>query len=200
VKEIRVATANKNKMRELKQMLEPLGYSVRGTEDLADFDVVEDGDTFEANAIKKARALCEITGTATVADDSGLEVDALGKKPGVHSARYAGVVGSDRDRANRVKLIEAMRDVPDGERAGRFRCALVYLEPGCDPIVFHGTLEGEIGREERGDNGFGYDPIFIIPGDGRTAAELPSDEKNLISHRGQAVKQLLAFLESHTTE
>lgn len=191
---LRIATTNTNKLRELRQMLGPLGYEVDGIEDLG-LDIVEDGDTFAANAIIKARTVCEITGQPAVADDSGLVVDALGGRPGVHSARYAGVQGPDRDRANRVKLAEEMARVPDGERAARFVCVIAYLEPGAEPHIFRGVLEGAIGREERGNNGFGYDPMFVIPNDGRTAAELEADEKNAISHRGQATRALVEFLQ-----
>jgi XTP/dITP diphosphohydrolase len=193
VTRLRIATTNAGKLRELRQMLEPLGYQVDDIGDLG-LDIVEDGDTFAANAIIKARAVCEVTGEPAVADDSGLVVDALDGRPGVHSARYAGVQGPDRDRANRVKLVEEMAAVPDGERSARFVCAIAYLEPGGEPHIFRGTLEGAIGREERGENGFGYDPVFVIPNDGRTAAELASDEKNAISHRGQAIRGFVDFL------
>ena len=192
---LRIATTNANKLRELRQMLEPLGYQVDGIDDLG-LEIIEDGDTFAANAIIKARAVCNVTGEPAVADDSGLVVDALGGRPGVHSARYAGVQGADRDRANRVKLLEEMAPVADGERAARFVCAIAYLEPDRDPHIFRGTLEGAIGREERGNNGFGYDPVFVIPDDGRTAAELPATEKNAISHRGQAIRAFVEFLKA----
>ncbi len=192
---LRVATTNRNKLRELREMLEPLGYQIHGIDDLG-LDIVEDGETFAANAILKARAVCAATGQPAVADDSGIVVDALDGRPGVRSARYAGVQGADRDRANRVKLLEEMRAVPDGERGARFVCALALVEPGGEPRIFRGTLEGAVGREERGANGFGYDPVFVIPNDGRTAAELSLDEKNAISHRGHAVRALVEFLRS----
>jgi len=195
VSHLRIATTNTNKLRELRQMLAPLGYQVDGIEDLG-LEIVEDGDTFAANAIIKARAVCDVTGQPAVADDSGLVVDALDGRPGVHSARYAGVQGADRDRANRIKLLAEMEPVADGERAARFVCAIAYIEPGREPHIFRGTLEGHIGRDERGDNGFGYDPVFVIPDDGRTAAELAADEKNAISHRGQATRDLVDFLKT----
>jgi len=191
---LRVATKNPGKLRELREMLTPLGYEVRGVDDLPDFDVVEDGATFEANAIKKAEALLAATGEAAVADDSGLEVEALGGAPGVHSARYAEENGGDQDAANRHKLLEALHGVEESQRGARFVCALVYLAPGEEPQVFHGELRGRIGHEERGSNGFGYDSIFLVEGDTRTSAELSPDEKNAISHRGRALRALLEVL------
>jgi XTP/dITP diphosphohydrolase len=189
-----VATTNAGKLREFRQILEPLGFDVLGIDDLEGLDIVEDGETFADNALIKARAVSRATAAPAVADDSGLEVDALGKGPGVHSARYAGVLGPERDRANRIKLLEALAKVPHAERRARFVCALAWCEPGCEARLFRGELEGIIGTQERGNNGFGYDPVFIIPGDGRTVAELPPGDKNAISHRGHAIRQLLTFL------
>ena len=193
---LRVGTKNPGKLRELSQMLEPVGIEVRGVDDLDGFDPVEDGDTFEANAIKKAMALLDLTGEPAVADDSGLVVDALGGRPGVHSARYAGIDGPEQDAANRVKLLEELQGVSDAERTARFVCALAYCLPGGEPVVFHGTFEGRIGHEERGDNGFGYDSIFVVPEVGRTSAEISPDEKNALSHRGEALRKLLEYLKS----
>lgn len=194
MKQIRVATTNPGKLRELREMLAPLGYEVLGVEDFPDFHVVEDGDTFAANAIKKAAALCELTGGPAVADDSGIVVDALAGRPGVHSARYAGVAPPDHDRANRQKLLAEMKNVPADQRSARFVCALAYCRPGHPPQVFEGTLEGTIGYEERGEHGFGYDSIFVVAGDTRTAAEIGPHEKHAISHRGQALRAWLNAL------
>ncbi len=197
-----VASKNLGKLREFRDMLQPLGISVHGAAELADFEVEEDGNTFLANAIKKAQALVAKTGEPAVADDSGLVVDALGGAPGVHSARYAELdqgakASGDQDANNRKKLLGAMRAIPDGERSARFVCTLAYLEPGSEPRVFTGTLEGRIGHTERGDGGFGYDPLFVVtegPNAGKTAAELAPQDKHAISHRGKALRALLAWM------
>jgi XTP/dITP diphosphohydrolase len=191
---LRIATSNAGKLREFREMLEPLGVEVAGLEDLPAYHVLEDGETFRANAIKKARALVDLTGEPAIADDSGLVVDALGGAPGVHSARYAGVDDASKDAANRKKLLAALSATPEGERAARFVCALCYLARGCEPRLFEGVCEGVIGREERGNNGFGYDPIFVVPELGRTMAELTGEQKNARSHRGRALALLLAYL------
>ena len=195
MKHIRIATKNLHKLREFREMLEPLGYEVAGTSRIRGFDVVEDGATFRDNAVKKARALAELTGEPAVADDSGLVVDALGGGPGVHSARYSGVDGKHKDAANRKKLLEALASVPDEKRAARFVCALAYVVPGREPLVVEGRCEGVIGHEERGSGGFGYDPLFVVRDHGgRTMAELTPDEKNAVSHRGRALQALLIGL------
>jgi XTP/dITP diphosphohydrolase len=196
VKAIRVGTSNPGKLREFREILEPLGFSVVGIEDLEGFDVVEDGDTFEANAVKKALAVLERTGEPALADDSGLMVDALGGEPGVHSARYAGITGPGKDAANRQKLLRALHGVADLQRTARFACALAYCVAGEAPHLFRGVLEGRIGHRERGSHGFGYDSLFEIPAYGRTAAEVPADLKHAVSHRGQALRALTAFLEA----
>jgi XTP/dITP diphosphohydrolase len=193
VKRLRVATTNLGKLREFREMLLPLGYDVLGIDDVAPFEVVEDAPTFAGNAEKKARALLARTGEAALADDSGLEVDALDGAPGVHSARYAGVSGPGQDAANRQKLLQAMREVPAERRSARFHCALAYVDADGELTLFHGTLEGHIGTSERGTGGFGYDALFVLP-DGRTLAELPSADKHAISHRGRALRALLAHL------
>lgn len=188
-----MATENAHKLREVREMLEPLGYRVRGVEEVAGYAVVEDGETFEANALEKARVLSELTGAPAFADDSGIEVDALDGRPGVYSARYAGVDGADQDRANLEKLLEELDGVPEPERTARYVCALAYVVPGRDPEMFRGTLEGRIIDAPRGSGGFGYDPIFLLPHRGLTVAEISADEKHAISHRGKAVR---AFVES----
>jgi XTP/dITP diphosphohydrolase len=192
---LRVATQNAHKLRELREMLEPRGWQVLGTEDIPGFEVVEDGATFRDNAVKKARALCERTGEAALADDSGLVVDALGGEPGVHSARFSGVDGAGKDAANRAKLLSVLAAVPDPERTARFVCALAWIEPGRDPLVVEGRCEGAIGHVERGGGGFGYDPLFLVrEHPGRTMAELAPAEKNAVSHRGRALEALLLAL------
>lgn len=187
---LRVATRNPGKLREFVEILAPLGYDVRGVDDLSAFQVEEDGDTFAANALKKAETLMRLTGEPAVADDSGLVVDALGGAPGIHSARYAGVAPPDHDAANRAKLVAALAAVPAAARTARFVCAIAYCAPGCRPVTCNGALEGQINTEERGGQGFGYDPLFVPVGETRTLAEISSDEKHRISHRGQALRAL----------
>jgi XTP/dITP diphosphohydrolase len=195
MKSLRIATQNAHKLREFREMLEPRGFVVHGVDDLPGFAVVEDGETFAANAVKKARALCELTGEAAVADDSGLVVDALHGAPGVHSARYSGVDGPEKDAANRRHLLAALSGIPDTRRTAHFACALAYLEPGGEPLVVEGRCEGAIGHVERGSGGFGYDPLFLVrEHPGRTLAELSSAEKHAVSHRGRALVALLEAL------
>ena len=159
-------------------------------------EAVEDADTFEGNARLKAVSLVEATGLAALADDSGLEVDALGGAPGVWSARYAGEGASDAD--NVAKLLAALADRPDpAERTARFRCVLVLCRPDGSELVASGTVEGHIAAAPRGPGGFGYDPVFVPnEGDGRTFGEMTQDEKHAISHRGRALRDLLAQLDA----
>ncbi|MBI5507191.1 MAG: RdgB/HAM1 family non-canonical purine NTP pyrophosphatase [Deltaproteobacteria bacterium] len=194
MRSLRVGTTNPGKLEELRQLLAPAGYTVRGIDDLEGFAVIEDGATFAVNAVKKAEAVVAATGEAAVADDSGLVVDALNGAPGVHSARYAGVVGPGQDAANRRKLLEALAGVAPDRRSARFVCALAYCRPGEAPHVVTKTVEGAIGFEERGHNGFGYDSLFILSAYGRTAAEVSAEEKHRVSHRGQAIRALAEFL------
>lgn len=195
------ASTNPGKVREVKQVLEPLGFEVVGLDsvgsDLA--EPHEDGDTFEANARIKAVAYAKATGTACLADDSGLEVDALGGAPGVHSARYAGSEGTrvERDARNNEKLMHELRLRPSAPRTARFVCALCFAKP--DGTVLgesRGTFDGEITFEPRGSNGFGYDPLLLVPELGRTSAELSPDEKNARSHRGAALRALIDKLDT----
>lgn len=183
---LRVASRNAGKLRELRELLEPHGYEVHGLDDLRDLDLVEDGDTFEANAMRKAQTVMHATGAAALADDSGLQVDALDGAPGIHSARFSGASGADVDAHNRAHLLRLLDGVTDQRRSARFVCVLAYCRPGESPRFYRGELEGHITRRERGTNGFGYDPIFQLS-DGRTLAELSSPEKNAISHRGRAL-------------
>jgi len=201
VTEILIATGNRHKLKEIRQMLEGTSFVAVGLDSVPDApEVVEDRDSFQGNADKKARTLAEHTGRITVADDSGLVVDALDGAPGIYSARFAGVSGDGADEANNDLLLEKLEDVPDADRTARFRCALAVVTPDGRARYSDGTVEGRIGHERRGTNGFGYDPLFLLEGDpaGRTTAELPSAEKNAISHRGRALRSLLPILEELT--
>jgi XTP/dITP diphosphohydrolase len=155
-------------------------------------EVVEDGETFEENALKKARVMAYSTGIVTLADDSGLCVDALDGRPGVHSARYAGDNASDEEKYLRV--LEEMEGVPDSGRSARFVCALALVAPDGDEKLFRGVCEGRITREPRGSSGFGYDPIFYFEEAGCTFAEMDRESKNRVSHRGRALRQFADFL------
>lgn len=152
-------------------------------------EIVEDADTFEGNAYLKAKAVAEATGMIAVADDSGLEVDALSGAPGVHSARYAGVHGDDD--ANNRKLIEALADVPEGKRTARFVSAICVVRPDGESVTVRGTVEGRILREKRGSGTFGYDPLFYYEPYGKTFAEMDGSAKNAVSHRGNALALLM---------
>lgn len=186
-----LATGNAGKVRELASLLRDFGLDIVAQTDVGVESAEETGLTFIENAILKARHAAAITGLPTIADDSGLAVDALGGAPGIYSARYAGVDASDLNNLN--KLLVALKEVPDGQRQAQFHCVLVYLRHADDPtpLVFHGVWPGEITHEPAGEGGFGYDPIFYVPSVGKTAAELTREEKSAISHRGQALKQLL---------
>jgi XTP/dITP diphosphohydrolase len=189
-----VATRNAGKLKEIRRLLESSGIEVLGMESFVDLpEVVEDGETFRANAEKKARAVAQWTGCLALADDSGLEVAALGGLPGVHSAYYAGPVANDA--ANNVKLLEALADIA-APRLAAFVCTMALCEPAGPCRFFVGRLEGEILATPRGAGGFGYDPLFLVPDFGKTLAELPLEEKNSISHRGRALRQVVEFLNS----
>lgn len=188
-----VATNNPGKIQEYKELLadSPLPYEIEleitfpGQEGLA-FEVDETGETFEENAHLKALAFARASGLLTLADDSGLEVDALGGAPGVHSARYGGPHADDVDRYQ--KLLDALSEVPAGRRSARFRCVVALAQPDGTVRMADGTCEGEIGFAPRGEHGFGYDPVFVVAGyGGRTMAELTPEVKNRISHRARAV-------------
>lgn len=190
-----VATTNPGKLAEFRSLLEGAPVELVTVSDVlgAPLDVVEDGQTFEDNARKKAQAVADATLMLTIADDSGLEVEALGGEPGVRSARYAG----DRvtDAENNAALLRALAEVPAEGRRARFRCVLCMIDPwsGSEStvILVEGTCEGAIAASPRGSGGFGYDPLFIVAGgDGRTMAEMPDDEKNAISHRARALAAL----------
>ena len=194
-----VASRNRKKLAELRRVLDASGLSgltLLSLDDVAPFhEAPETGVTFEENAVAKARDAFRATGLASVADDSGLEVDALNRMPGVLSARWAGVHGDDT--ANTALLLAQLRDVPDERRGGAFvsACALVYGAGDVQKeVVVRGTWPGSITREPRGDGGFGYDPVFLPEGSSRTAAELTSQEKDAASHRGRALALLAQAL------
>ncbi len=189
-----LATNNAGKVRELSEIMRKakLDITVRGLMDYPGYQAPEEnGDSFGENARIKAVAAAEALGEVALADDSGLCVDALGGAPGVYSARFAGQ-GHDDD-ANIKKLLERMKDVPDGQRQARFVCSLCLAFPNGDFFVAEGDCVGTIARERRGKNGFGYDPVFLLP-DGRMMAELSGTEKNLISHRGAAYQLVMPQL------
>lgn len=189
-----LASNNDGKRREIEQLLQPVGVRLHAQAEFGVDAVAETGLTFVENAILKARHASAASGLPAIADDSGLEVDALQGAPGIHSARYAGADADDR--ANCAKLLEALTEVPQGHRQARFQCVLVYLRHAEDPtpVICQGTWEGRILTEPRGDQGFGYDPLFWVPGQNRSAAELDPGAKNGLSHRGQALAQLLPAL------
>jgi len=191
--ELLVATRNQGKLKEIRALLAPLQVTVRGLADFPELpEIVEDGLTFAANAEKKAATIARLTGRLTLADDSGLEVAALGGAPGIHSARYAGADADDA--ANNRKLLATMAALPPAQRAAGFVCVMALCVPDGSCRTFAGRLEGEIIREPRGTEGFGYDPLFVVAGQQRTLAEIPLDEKNRISHRAQALAQVVAVL------
>ncbi|WP_413534489.1 XTP/dITP diphosphatase [Rahnella inusitata] len=189
-----LATGNAGKVRELAHLLADFGLDVVAQTELGVESAEETGLTFIENAILKARHAAAETGLPAIADDSGLAVDFLGGAPGIYSARYAGVDASDQQ--NLDKLLVALKDVPPGQRAAQFHCVLVYMRHAEDPtpLVCHGSWPGEIAFAEAGAGGFGYDPIFYVPELGKTAAELTREEKSAVSHRGQALKLLLAAM------
>lgn len=189
-----LASSNPGKLRELSALLEPLGIDLVSQRDLAIEGADETGTTFIENALQKARHACRLTGLPAIADDSGIAVDALNGAPGVHSARYAGVDASDSD--NNDKLLHALAHAND--RSAHYYCVIVFLESADDPapLVATGRWDGQIVDEPRGENGFGYDPYFLVEACSMTAAELPAEVKNRLSHRGQAVAELISLLDT----
>ena len=188
------ATGNENKMKEIREILGALPLEILSMKEAGvSADIVEDGKTFEENALIKARAICKLAGEMVLADDSGLEIDYLNKEPGIYSARYMG-----EDTSYHIKnksLIDRLEGVPDEKRTARFVCAIAAVFPDGKELVVRGTVEGIIGYEEKGENGFGYDPIFYLPERGCTTADLPPEEKNSISHRGNALRLMKELLE-----
>ena len=186
-KKVIFATSNEGKMKEVRSILEDLGMEVLSMKEAGIFaDVVEDGTTFEENAIIKATEIQKVCGHIVLADDSGLEIDYLNKEPGIYSARYMG-----EDTSYKIKnqsLIDRLEGVEDEKRTARFVCAIAAAFPDGTVEVTRGTIEGRIGYEEKGENGFGYDPIFYVPEYGCTTAELSLEQKNEASHRGKALR------------
>ncbi len=193
-----LASNNSAKLQELAALLEGLPCEIVNQSAFAVPAADETGLTFVENAILKARHACAHTELAAIADDSGLEVDALGGAPGVHSARYAGPNASDTD--NNASLLAALEEIPDARRSARFRCVVVYLRHARDPapIIGQGVWEGEILHAPRGAHGFGYDPLFYVPSHQCPSAELPSQTKNRISHRARALRRLARLMRRNT--
>lgn len=189
-----LASGNPGKVREINQLLAGGGLEVLPQSEFGVPDIEETGLTFVENAILKARNAAKHTGLPAIADDSGLEVDALQGAPGIYSARYAGEGASDRD--NLEKLLEQLGDLPEQDRGARFQCLMVFMRHALDPtpMIFQGTWEGRILFQPRGESGFGYDPVFFVPDRGCSSAQLAPEVKNAISHRGQALRKLVAAL------
>lgn len=188
-KTIIFATGNEGKLKEIRMVLADLDVTVLSMKEAGvDVEIIEDGTTFEENAVIKAKTIMQETGKLTLADDSGLEIDALNKEPGIYSARYLG-----EDTSYHIKnktLIERLAGVPDEKRTARFVCAVAAAFPDGTVETVRATMEGRIGYEEKGSNGFGYDPIFYLPDYDCMSAELPLTEKNKISHRGKALRMI----------
>ena len=190
MKEIILASNNPNKLREMQAKLSAFGIEVLSQKEAGiDIDVEETGTTFEENACLKASNIYDIAKRAVIADDSGLEIDALDGAPGVYSHRFAGENATDADRIN--KVLTLLKDVPEEKRTARFHSCICFVDEAGEKHIFHGIAEGKIGYEPVGENGFGYDPIFIY--EGKTFAQLTGEEKNKVSHRGRAVQELVDY-------
>lgn len=188
------ATGNENKMKEIRMILADLGMPICSMKEAGiDVDIVEDGSTFEENAIIKATEIAKLTGDIVLADDSGLEIDYLNKEPGIYSARYAGV-DTSYDIKNQM-LLDRLEGVPDEKRTARFVCVIACVFPDGTVETARGTIEGIIGHEIAGENGFGYDPIFYLPEYKCTTAELEPEKKNELSHRGKALRAMRTIME-----
>ncbi len=193
--EIVLATRNKKKIEEIVRITADLPITILSLGDFPDCpETVEDRETFEGNATKKAAEVCRCTGKIALADDSGLAVDALAGAPGVYSARYAGEGANDV--RNNEKLLFELRDVPPGARTARFVCCMALAFPNGSLVTFFGEARGSITREPKGKTGFGYDPVFLPDGFTRTFAEMAGEEKDRLSHRGKAIEKLAQFLHS----
>lgn len=185
MKKLIIATKNSGKAKEVALILEGMGYEIVSLADYPDAPKVEEtGKTFIKNAIIKAKTYADFTGELTLADDSGLEVDALNGAPGVFSSRFA-----PTDEERNSKLLELMKETPDANRTARFICAIAIAEPGGEIRTCEGKVEGTIAHEPKGDQGFGYDPVFYLPHLGKSMAELNADQKNSLSHRGKALEE-----------
>jgi XTP/dITP diphosphohydrolase len=192
-KKLIFATGNEGKMREIREILGDLDYEILSLKEAGvDVEIIEDGTTFEENAVIKARTVMEATGCLTLADDSGLEIDYLGKEPGIHSARYMGENTSYRIK-NQI-LLDRLHGVPAPVRTARFVCVVAAAFPDGRIETSRGTIEGRIADKPAGENGFGYDPIFYLPDRGMTTAQISPEEKNAISHRGKALRQIKELL------
>jgi XTP/dITP diphosphohydrolase len=191
MKKLVVASSNPGKLRELLQLFASTEYELFPQSEYSVPEVAETGTTFVENAIIKARNAAQHTGFAALADDSGIEVDALDGAPGVYSARFAGAGASDAE--NNALLVEKLYSVPDSQRRARYRAVIVFMRNSADPspLICEGSWEGEIILEPRGNGGFGYDPYFYLPDQGCTSAELSAEHKNKLSHRGQALRKLI---------
>ena len=193
MKKIIFATGNEDKMKEIRRILADSSLEILSLKDAGiHADIDENGKSFEENAMIKAEAISKMTGEIVLADDSGLEIDYLNKEPGIYSARYMG-----EDTSYRIKnasLIERLAGVPDEKRTARFVCAIAAAFPDGTVKTTEGVIEGRIGYEERGENGFGYDPIFYVPEFGCTTAELSEEQKNAVSHRGKALEKMREIL------
>ena len=189
-----LASNNAGKVREINDLLSGLEFRIHPQSDFGVPEAEETGLSFVENAILKARNAAAHSGHPAIADDSGIEVDALNGAPGIYSARYAGEGASDE--ANLSKLLDDLKDVPEAQRTARFQCLMVYMRHAHDPtpLICQGTWEGRILPAPRGSNGFGYDPVFYVPDQGCSAAELDAATKNSLSHRGQALRRLVAAL------
>lgn len=189
MKKVIFATGNEGKMKEIREILGDLDIELLSLKDAGiTADIDENGSTFEENALIKAKAICQLTGEIVLADDSGLEIDYLNKEPGIYSARYMG-----EDTSYRIKnasLIQRLEGVPDEQRTARFVCVIAAAFPDGTGKTVHAAMEGRIGYEEKGENGFGYDPIFYLPEYGCSSAEISMEEKNKISHRGKALRAI----------
>ncbi|MEE1673433.1 RdgB/HAM1 family non-canonical purine NTP pyrophosphatase [Agarivorans aestuarii] len=196
MKQVVLATGNPGKVAELSELLKPLNKQIIAQSEFAIEDADETGTTFVENAIIKARHAARITGLAAIADDSGLAVDYLNGAPGLYSSRYAGTDANDHD--NVLKLLDAMKQVSPGQRGAEFHCVLVYLRHADDPapLICHGKWRGTITEEIHGAGGFGYDPVFWVEQHQATSAQISKAEKNALSHRGIALRQLLAQMEA----
>ena len=188
------ATGNQDKMKEIRMILENLGIPVSSMKEAGiDVDIVEDGTTFEENAMIKAEAIAKLTEAIVLADDSGLEIDYLNKEPGIYSARYAGTDTSYEIKNN--LLLQRLEGVPDEKSTARFVCAIAAVFPDGSKETVRGTIEGRIGYEIAGEHGFGYDPIFYLPEYGCTTAELDPEKENELSHRGKALRLMREIIE-----
>jgi len=195
--EVLVATRNQGKVRGIRKALRGLGLRIRSLSDFKNVPgVEEDGKSFTENALKKARFYSKVYGELTISDDSGLEVNVLKGAPGIYSARFSGDGASDRE--NNRKLLHLMEEVPPSKRGARFRCSIAIVSPKGEETVVEGKCSGRIGLKEVGKKGFGYDPLFVFPRLGKTMAQLTLEEKNKVSHRGQALRKLRKIIHNFT--